>query len=260
MRPILPQLKQFPSVHTINQNYYINYISHFIRQMPGIAALKTPDSVYAAANQLCAQMAGYKRLDNYIGTDDYEWKCDAVEYADEIRRQDQLVLQTGKTWNSFNIMNFSEGCTYYFSNKSVFSDPSGKIIGVLFLGTILSDMAIINTLASLMQIDPLKSKRKNQCSVYTINQEHENELGLTQREEECLFYILRGKTAKEIGKILNISHRTVEVYILNIKDKFGCQSCKHISAKAIESGYFYHIPASLLADTGKINVLSDLER
>lgn len=44
---------------------------------------------------------------------------------------------------------------------------------------------------------------------------------LSKRELECLLCFSQGKTAKEIGRSLNISPRTVETYLLNIKQKTG---------------------------------------
>lgn len=45
---------------------------------------------------------------------------------------------------------------------------------------------------------------------------------ISKREIECLIYLSRGKTAKEIGKIINISPRTVEFYLNNLKSKLKC--------------------------------------
>lgn len=47
---------------------------------------------------------------------------------------------------------------------------------------------------------------------------------LTARQAQCAEYLLKGKTAKEIALILNLSRRTVEYYIENIKSKFDCRS------------------------------------
>ena len=48
---------------------------------------------------------------------------------------------------------------------------------------------------------------------------------LSLREEECLKYFVKGKTAKEIARILGISPRTVEVYLLHLKLKTN-STCK----------------------------------
>lgn len=46
---------------------------------------------------------------------------------------------------------------------------------------------------------------------------------LTQREYECIKWLILGKSADEIGMILGISRRTVEDYIKNIKFNFNCR-------------------------------------
>jgi hypothetical protein len=47
---------------------------------------------------------------------------------------------------------------------------------------------------------------------------------LTPREKECLYWLFYGKTMPEIALILNISKRTVEKFITNIKEKFDCNT------------------------------------
>ncbi len=44
---------------------------------------------------------------------------------------------------------------------------------------------------------------------------------LTNREVDCIKYMLYGKTAKEIGQIMKISYRTVETHLSNVKNRFG---------------------------------------
>jgi len=48
------------------------------------------------------------------------------------------------------------------------------------------------------------------------------EVTLSAREMEAIFHLCQGKSAKEIGKLLNLSHRTVETHIYNIREKMGC--------------------------------------
>lgn len=43
---------------------------------------------------------------------------------------------------------------------------------------------------------------------------------LTKRELDCLIMLSQGKTAKETARVYNISHRTVETHLENIKLKF----------------------------------------
>lgn len=59
---------------------------------------------------------------------------------------------------------------------------------------------------------------------------------LTAREKECLHWIVYGKTAWEIGMILNISKNTVIFHVENLKRKFNVNNRHHLIVKAICSG------------------------
>lgn len=46
--------------------------------------------------------------------------------------------------------------------------------------------------------------------------------GLSKRESECIYHLIRGMTAKQIGKTMGLSNRTVEFYLDNAKTKLNC--------------------------------------
>ena len=60
---------------------------------------------------------------------------------------------------------------------------------------------------------------------------------LSQRQAECAFYILQGKTAKQIAKILQLSPRTIEDIIKNIKNKLGLNFRSDIFDALIEGEF-----------------------
>jgi DNA-binding CsgD family transcriptional regulator/predicted ester cyclase len=47
---------------------------------------------------------------------------------------------------------------------------------------------------------------------------------LSNREQECLEFLIQGKTAKETAARMKLSSRTVESYLINIKKKLGCSN------------------------------------
>lgn len=59
---------------------------------------------------------------------------------------------------------------------------------------------------------------------------------LTKKELECIDWLAKGKTALEIGLILNISRRTVEKHITHIKEKLGCYSLYQLGKKVNKLG------------------------
>ena len=68
-----------------------------------------------------------------------------------------------------------------------------------------------------------------------------------------MFYTLRGKTMKEIAKILNISWRTVESYIFRIKAKWNCETKKQIIEYGLLNGYLNYVPRELF--TGNLSYI-----
>lgn len=57
---------------------------------------------------------------------------------------------------------------------------------------------------------------------------------LSKRELECLRFLLRGKTAKDIASLLLLSPRTIEFYLDNIKRKMGVSSKSELIEKTID--------------------------
>ena len=59
-------------------------------------------------------------------------------------------------------------------------------------------------------------------------------LGLSLRETDVTFWVLRNKTNWEIGQILHISSRTVEKHVERIFSKLGVNNRQHLVSKARE--------------------------
>ena len=53
-------------------------------------------------------------------------------------------------------------------------------------------------------------------------------LHLSPREAECVFFLLRGHTIKEVANILDLSPRTIEFYLKNIKTKLSCNKKREV--------------------------------
>ena len=79
-----------------------------------------------------------------------------------------------------------------------------------------------------------QSKAFREDSIYINNVENfiketeikkfkiDDSLSLSAREIQCMALIANGRTMKEIGKHLNLSPRTIESYLNNLKNKLGC--------------------------------------
>ena len=60
---------------------------------------------------------------------------------------------------------------------------------------------------------------------------------LTQRELQCLFYLVQGQSAKQMARELHVSPRTIETHITNIKTKLDLPSTRAV----VEFAFSYRL-------------------
>jgi len=75
-------------------------------------------------------------------------------------------------------------------------------------------------------VTALKKKQLSPISIHTH---------LTKREKEVLRHIVRGRTSRQIGKILSIAPTTVDTHRRNLIDKTGVANSKELISFAIEN-------------------------
>jgi DNA-binding NarL/FixJ family response regulator len=67
--------------------------------------------------------------------------------------------------------------------------------------------------------------------------QNDESIDLSKREKEVLKFFAKGKTCKETGELLSISHHTVRNHITRIKQKLSIQKDIDIVKYAIRKGY-----------------------
>jgi|SRR5262249_14471044 len=60
----------------------------------------------------------------------------------------------------------------------------------------------------------------------------------TEREAQTISHFFHGKTIVEVAKMLNLSHRTIEFYLKNMKLKLNCRFKSELMGKVVESEFF----------------------
>jgi DNA-binding CsgD family transcriptional regulator len=190
---------------------------------------KDLNSTILGCNALQANSAGVKQTDMLGKTDyDFPWKM----FADTIRN------------NDLDVMNISvskvieEPCMLHGKLKSVLSykvplcDLRGEVVGVFGLSFFTEMRQLIEGTISVL-------KRRGVATLPTalVSDVGRQNLNLTGREKECLYYLIRGMSTKQIGKALKLSHRTVEFYLERIKNKLDCHSRSELIAKLIDNGF-----------------------
>lgn len=162
-----------------------------------------------------------------------------------------------KCWNKNDAFAYSkkiwvgiEPCVYQgqrmyaLARKIPVIDRYNNVIGNI--GNVLYhiDSNYIETIAqSLTDCETFTAQ--THCNTFTLDTNNFT-VKLTHRESECLFYMLRGKSAKGTAQILGLSSKTIEFYLQTLKSKFDCLSKSQLIEKAIALGYLNLLPVSLM--------------
>jgi DNA-binding CsgD family transcriptional regulator len=220
----------------------------FVNQAPGIMCLKDMGSVFQACSPQGVELLGYEKASDIQGTTDFDIKCDAVKGAKEFVLHDQDVMRRGSS-STLNLHTYADGCvTIVLMQKKTLLDRE-NIVGVTGVGC---DVTHVNNIAgqllSLLEHDGnfITVDQKKSAS-YTFHDNYPGD-GLTPKESICLFYILRGKSNKQISLILSISQRTVEAHVTKIKNKLQCHSRSQLIENSLTKGYLKIIISRLLSN------------
>jgi len=68
---------------------------------------------------------------------------------------------------------------------------------------------------------------------------------LKTKESECLFYLTRGFSYKEIARKQKVSYRTIVDQVYRLKNKFDASTTSDLITKSIASGYINALPSDL---------------
>lgn len=104
-----------------------------------------------------------------------------------------------------------------FSNENPIYLPNFNKIKYIQDAEVLFERDKIEKVLNANYLLSAKNKLSNNAVQKNISR-------LSKREYECINLIVQGYTAKESAKILGLSHRTIEEYIIRIKNKLGCST------------------------------------
>ena len=116
--------------------------------------------------------------------------------------------------------------------KTRLLDTSNNVIGVGGIAMYFHQMLLKDILALTDEFFHLQLVAENLKYNYISNAQQLDKLSL--REKECVNCLAKNMTCKEIARALNISYRTVEKHMENIKNKLECHNRSDIMSKVFE--------------------------
>jgi DNA-binding CsgD family transcriptional regulator len=198
--------------------------------------LSTADTI-VNANEKVIVNCGFTSLKSAIGK-----TIRAVakpEVAEILIKQDLEVLKKKHATISGQhyIHKNNKICYPAFAIRYPLYNGYNNIIGIFAIAVPIEDASVfslVNTLNYIINLGLLKNltnvTESNISSLLPVS--IINNICLSPREAECLRSLAKGKTAKMIARELNLSTRTVEHYLENIKFKFNVNSKYDLINKA----------------------------
>lgn len=218
-------------------------IQYLVRHTPGYVFVKDKESRYLCVNQAYMTLNGIKDEKEILGKLDESRPGLYPEFCELLRQQDLKVMQTRKETLILDIYPYNEHEWRIFLTKKtpLYSPDSNEVIGTIGSLTDLSKFHLVPTLLNkMMGLPPIIQKIDNT---------------LSQRQKEILMQMMGGRTAKEIAKNLDLSHRTIDVHINNLKLLFNCQRKSEIIFRAIAGGFLHDLTEFIPKQSSSIELL-----
>ena len=182
------------------------------------------------------------------GIQDYDLRCKASEDANVFIQQDNVVKSSALPLSVIGVHTYiNEEIKTLLINKYLIFNKHANPIAIGCYCVELNKN-IMNGIADISSGRTVK--KYNVTENYYLNADYED-VSLSQRQSQCLFYLIRGKSTPMIASILGLSPRTIESYVEEIKNKMGCTKKSELIEKAIEQGCMEIIPRGIIMDKSK---------
>jgi DNA-binding CsgD family transcriptional regulator len=187
-----------------------NNLKQTLGLLPGIWWMVDPQSRYIYYNQSYAELVGHadKPLSFLIGKTVADMNCNAAACAPIFWQEDALVKSTKKMVRVLNAIQMADGLWKVLQiDKQPILNANGEIESIIFHLIDQSANHMLGLALSIAKATPLSKTSPNGVLINIVNMH--DQVDLKPKESECLFYLSRGFSYKEISQIQNVAYRTV---------------------------------------------------
>lgn len=218
-----------------------NYPSfEILNQLPGCWGCKDINSAFVYVNDEYSRIIGFNNPLDCIGLTDFDIPHLNPKYAHLFQQQDLQVIQSEKQLRILDIHPYADGYwRAHLFTKTAWRDNNNNVIGVIFSGVELKHTSLLEIGHWICRSNTTQYHEKN-----TFNQQVN--IFLNTRESEVLFLLLYGKKPQYISKTLQLAVKTVENYVVRLREKFNANSKGELIELALDAGFGSHIPESML--------------
>lgn len=230
-------------------SHLVNYSEKILRQLPGMILCMDTNHIFTFANAQAVSNLGFENETQMLGLTSSNIRCRAVECADQFIQQNILVMREETPLKILDIQLYANNKPLFLlTNKVPFYDSNHHVNATLIHCNEITHRMLLNITMAIAHSDRKYRNKKNLYQrSYTVIENGSKKNKLSARELECLFYLVRGKSRKETGSILNLSSRTVGHYLDNIKIKLDCNNKSDLIEMAVEGNLINYIPESIFS-------------
>jgi DNA-binding CsgD family transcriptional regulator len=208
----------------------------YLQLSPGFIFVKDAKNLAITACSLSfAKEAGVKKIDQILGMTDYNLPW--AEFADTYRNDDNYVLDKGEISKIETFVNFQGEKSFWLVQKKLI-EMNNRMMGVV--GNAITIPGYLQKKLDCFKRYDQKINGEN--ASYQLKKVYP---GLTLRESQVFFYCLRRNSAKQIARILQISHRTVEKHLETVKNKFSVKTREELHIYAVINHLLEIIPQAV---------------
>ena len=214
-------------------------VAHVL-DMPFCVYFMDTESVLKNVNDYSASSCGFISTGDAVGRSARD--IATKQSADVIINHDKMVLEQKKMivqdepfqQLEHSIVRPSVAFKFPLLNEEM------NLVGLFGCSIVLNDQqsSFANAINLLIQLGLLAQPNLSKVAVKQDSQSANLKQQCTVREIEILSYLVCAKSAKEIGKILNISYRTVEDYTEKLKLKLNAKNKNELIK--IVNEFHYH--------------------
>jgi DNA-binding CsgD family transcriptional regulator len=205
-----------------------------VLRMPINIYFSNSNGITEKCNEVCAFSCGYDSINEAIGKSPFD--------SPNVKREYNLLcIRNNREIMASNRLKFIEEEVYRtddsgfqtLSIKLPWYDGDNKTIGIVGCSIVIGQQPLAESLSTLMQLGLLKPNLDFANNSPPLTGRQIGDVYFSKREFECLSLLTRGKSARDIGNMLGLSHRTVEQYLASIKFKLKVKTKSELIDKAI---------------------------
>ncbi len=201
--------------------------------------IKDKDSCFIYGNLALNHLENLSDSFDFEGRYDNEIPWDGAEFATDFVIHDKATMEKDARVCSLETHMFGKDkfLSSYFQEKYPFYNDDGECIGVMFHAWKAQDFSFTRLFHGKLPASILFSPPTDI---------------FTQREWDVIFLLLQKYTSKQMGRMLNISYRTVETHLSRIYKRIGVHSSRQLEDYCRTNDYDLYVPERFVHPESKI--------